>query len=70
MNWKERYAMVDSLVDVLVRRPDESGNLAPVVALLSLAMIALVPLIGPGVKADMHALGQAIPALAALVGFH
>lgn len=61
--------MVDSLADVLDRRFADGGNRALAIALSTLAVIALFPLVGPVFKADAHVLGQALPALMGLVHF-
>jgi hypothetical protein len=61
--------MVDSLTDALECGFDGSGNVSLVLALASLAVIALVPLIGPSISVEAHPLGQALSVLSAFVGF-
>lgn len=59
--------MVDTLTEALRHRLDGSENLPLVVALMSLATIALFPLTGPSLKWDLSHLGQALTALTAIV---
>ena len=61
--------MEEKFAEAISKRMDEtSDNLPLLVGLVSLAVIALFPLAGSGLQADLHLLSQALPVLGVLTG--